>query len=42
MADKHSLNAKRAPWVSDPWVVAITFVQHLCNIDKTEARDALL
>lgn len=32
----NGLNAKRAPWVSDPWVVAITFVPHLCNIDKTE------
>lgn len=33
MADKHSLNAKRAPWVSDPWVVAITFRPVLGNID---------
>lgn len=32
-----SLNAKRAPWDSNPWVVALTFEAHRCNIDQTEA-----
>lgn len=27
-----SLNAKRAPWDSNPWIVAITFKVHKCNI----------
>ena len=27
------LNAKRAPWASNPWVVAITFLPALGNID---------
>jgi hypothetical protein len=29
-----SLNAKRAPWDSNPWVVAVTFEVHKCNIDR--------
>ncbi len=29
-----SINAKRAPWDSNPWVVAITFKVHKCNIDR--------
>ena len=32
-----SPNAKRAPWDSNPWVVALTFETHRCNIDQTEA-----
>lgn len=32
-----SLNADRAPWASNPWVVAISFKPHLCNIDQMEA-----
>jgi len=33
-----SLNAHRAPWYDNPWVVAITFRPHLCNIaDMGEA-----
>ncbi|GAB5434753.1 MAG: hypothetical protein EpisKO_41230 [Epibacterium sp.] len=31
-----SLNADRAPWASNPWVVAISFKPHLCNIDQME------
>lgn len=31
-----SLNALRAPWNSNPWVIAITFKPHLCNIDQME------
>jgi len=31
-----SLNAERAPWASNPWVVAISFKPHLCNIDQME------
>lgn len=33
----NSLNAKRAPWESNPWVVALTFAVHRCNIDQMEA-----
>lgn len=29
-----SLNAKRAPWESNPWCVAVTFRVHKCNIDR--------
>ena len=29
-----SLNAKRAPWDSNPWVAALTFTVALANIDK--------
>lgn len=32
------LNAKRAPWDSNPWVVALTFEAHRCNIDQMEAQ----
>lgn len=32
-----SLNAKRAPWDSNPWVVAVTFKVHKCNIDRMAA-----
>lgn len=32
-----SLNARRAAWASNPWVVALTFEAHRCNIDQTEA-----
>nr|WP_245290857.1 hypothetical protein [Methyloligella halotolerans] len=32
-----SLNAKRAPWESNPWVVAITFTVHRQNIDRLKA-----
>lgn len=32
----NTLNADRAPWASNPWVVAITFVVHHCNIDELE------
>lgn len=31
-----SLNAKRAPWESNPWVVAYTFEIHKRNIDSKE------
>lgn len=31
-----SLNADRAPWASNPWVVAVTFRPHLTNIDQME------
>lgn len=29
-----SLNADRAPWASNPWVCAVTFTLHHCNIDS--------
>ena len=29
-----SLNAERAPWARNPWVVAVTFRPELCNIDS--------
>lgn len=29
-----SLNAERAPWTRNPWVVAVTFRPELCNIDS--------
>jgi hypothetical protein len=32
-----SLNANRAPWASNPWVVAISFDVHHINIDSMEA-----
>jgi hypothetical protein len=32
-----SLNAHRAPWDSNPWVVALTFAVQPCNIDQMEA-----
>lgn len=32
-----SLNAKRAPWDSNPWVVALTFTVHHGNIDQVAA-----
>ena len=32
-----SLNARRAAWASNPWVVALTFETHRCNIDQAEA-----
>ena len=32
-----SLNAERAPWVSNPWVVAVTFRPELGNIDRVAA-----
>ena len=32
-----SLNAERAPWVSNPWVVAVTFRPLLENIDRVTA-----
>lgn len=31
-----SLNAKRAPWSSNPWVMAISYTPYLCNIDQME------
>lgn len=31
-----SLNAERAPWADNPWVVAVTFRPHLTNIDSME------
>lgn len=31
-----SLNAERAPWASNPWVVAYSFIPHLTNIDQME------
>ena len=31
------LNAKRAPWASNPWVVAVTFRPELGNIDRVAA-----
>lgn len=34
-----SLNAKRAPWDSNPWVVASTFIVHKCNIDQLEKEN---
>lgn len=34
-----SLNAKRAPWDSNPWVVVPQFKVHKCNIDKMEERN---
>lgn len=33
----HSLNAKRAPWSSNPWVAAISFRVVKTNIDKEDA-----
>ncbi|SFI15154.1 hypothetical protein [Albimonas pacifica] len=36
-----SLNAKRGlGWEANPWVAALTFEVHRCNIDKLEAGDA--
>ncbi|UFM64268.1 hypothetical protein LOS78_01975 [Paracoccus sp. MA] len=32
-----SLNAERAPWASNPWVVAVTFRPVLGNIDRVAA-----
>lgn len=32
-----SINAKRAPWASDPWVAAYTFRPILGNIDQVQA-----
>lgn len=32
-----SLNAERAPWASNPWVVAVTFRPVLSNIDRVAA-----
>lgn len=32
-----SLNAERAPWASNPWVVAVTFRPELGNIDRVTA-----
>lgn len=32
-----SLNAKRAPWASNPWVVALTFTVEHANIDHARA-----
>lgn len=32
-----SLNADRAPWASNPWVVVVSFRPHLTNIDQMEA-----
>lgn len=29
-----SLNARRAPWASNPWVCAVSFAVHKCNIDR--------
>lgn len=34
-----SLNAERAPWASNPWVVAVTFRPELGNIDREIVRD---
>lgn len=34
-----SLNAERAPWASNPWVVAVTFRPELGNIDREVVRD---
>lgn len=31
------LNAKRAPWAMNPWVVALTFAVHRQNIDRLKA-----
>lgn len=31
-----SLNADRAPWALNPWVVALTFTVHRSNIDQIE------
>ncbi len=31
-----SLNAERAPWASNPWVVAVSFTVHQRNIDEME------
>ena len=33
-----SLNATRAPWSSNPWVVALTFRTVQTNIDSAEAQ----
>lgn len=33
----NNLNAKRAPWESNPWVVAPTFTVHKCNIERMAA-----
>lgn len=33
-----SLNAEREPWDRNPWVAALTFEVHRCNIDQMEAR----
>ncbi|AZV00163.1 hypothetical protein pben1_p06 [Paracoccus phage vB_PbeS_Pben1] len=33
-----SLNAERAPWASNPWVVAVTFRPVLTNIDSEEGQ----
>lgn len=32
-----SLNADRAPWDSNPWICAVSFVVHKCNIDHVGA-----
>lgn len=29
-----NLNADRAPWASNPWVCAVSFAVHKCNIDR--------
>ena len=34
-----SLNAERAPWASNPWVVAVTFRPVLGNIDRGDNHD---
>lgn len=34
-----SLNAERAPWSSNPWVVAVTFRPVLGNIDRGDNHD---
>lgn len=31
------INADRAPWDSNPWVVAVTFNPALCNIDQVQS-----
>lgn len=33
-----SLNAKRAPWASNPWVAALSFTVHWCNINQMEGE----
>lgn len=35
-----SINADRAPWSSNPWVVAVTFKPHLVNVDAFAAQRA--
>lgn len=37
-----SLNAHRAPWVSNPWVVALTFTVQRGNIDQVGLTDRQL